>query len=232
MRHNLQNEDEERVHLIGFKSLTLINLINHAASFTLDSAFIAAWNCYDRNRIYQNAPCQDGETYVWDTHTGNKVIELDTSEVQTLSDFTWTADGRYLAARTCAEELDDTGFCSDFHIVIWDIGSARETAANSDNHEIPVIAPVINLSEFGDSLWNFGLAPNVSDNGLLLTFFASENNRSVLHLWRVDPTSGETSELYTMDARNIYNVNFSPDGAIMALSGDGVIELWGTPQGK
>jgi WD40 repeat protein len=232
MRHNLQNGDEERVHLIGFKSLTITALISHAASFTPDSAFIVGWNCYDRNRIYQNAPCQDGETYVWDTHTGNKVIELDTSEAQTLSDFTWTADGQYLAARTCAEELDDTGSCTDFHIIFWDIGSARETAANMDNEDIPVIAPIANLSNFGNPVWNVSLAPNTTDNGLLLTFFASENNRRVLHLWRVDPASGETSELYTMDAPNIYNVNFSPDGAIMALSGNGVIELWGTPQGE
>lgn len=172
---------------------------------------------------------------IWDAQTGNLLLILRNADPGLGQVNFWgmaslSADNNTLAISLCPVEHVEqrnqgTSYtCESSSVMMWDISEATERLENQDESDVPIIEPLARI----DGLTPFPL-PQISfapaqDGDTLMLAVADDNDTTFYDV------NTQTGELGLIDGiMGVGYPQFSPDGELLALSRNGVIELWGVP---
>ncbi len=159
-----------------------------------------------------------GGVWLWDARTGAPLAQysLGTASPNFLSNLVFSKDGRFLVAEGCVG--DNT--CAPLQILVWNVATRNLVSSP--------------LPDVFDNVYmrfsNIALSPD----GKLLVLGGCESRQCIslgpdyFILW--DINAGKfvsTPVLNSPDKRGIQDVQFSPDGTLLAVANDaGAISLW------
>lgn len=171
----------------------------------------------------------------------------------------FSPDGRYLAAHTCyrpaLDTLSDQRVCYDGKVRLWDTAPVYHhleqllppevtpeagSEAFDGESDIPPLPIDLNLENYPYGLSAGAFSPMNADGSYLLA--VTDNQQMTLYIF--NPETSETSVLRTLthaDPPPTFDVKIAPsgvttatfslDGTLLAISGDGTIQLWGVSEG-
>lgn len=203
-----------------------------AYAFSPDAHLLAGNVCTkEDNSIYAN--CPDGEVRVWNTQTGRllTILDLETAEdaLDLNTELAFNPDSDILVVNTCTEGNRANALaiasyipCPKGKVQFYDL-STLETQSNQASGPL-VLQPLPTKLEFTDYRINLAISPLSTPDNLLIALAQTRENTT--QLWKVDLQAGTTDLMNTI-ADTGENVTFSPDGTLLATSGEGTIKLWG-----
>lgn len=169
----------------------------------------------------------------------------------------FSSDGRYVAAHTCYESvmgtLSDQRVCYDGQVQFWDttlfyerltqlpppeVTPEPDALALNFEQRIRPLAITLNLENYPYGFSSGAFSP-VNSGGDYIVAVTDDRNTT---LYSVNPETSAVRLLSTVEhsgLRPAFDLNsvgggipsatFSTDGALLAISGDGTIQLWGVP---
>lgn len=227
------------------------------ALFTPDGRMIIASVCLNRPSTSQTMftnDCWESELRAYSLNSGGLLAALEGEDSLQSSELILTSDGRYLAASSCENLILSTdpqtrSECTAFTLRVWDLSSLYELLDAEpeddrsniaplpvpDEETITRLAPVAISQVFDRSFYGLAFAPVEAESKYDSLFLATNDayaSPSQVRLWRVslnaDAPDAAFTQIGQIPASGIWGLAFSPDGTLLVMGGEGLVELWGT----
>lgn len=207
------------------------------SAYTSDQSLVATSVCSGE---VDDGVC-NAEIRVWDINSGTLLLTLRDSEFEftgyeTFATMSFSADGHTLAVGSCFEyALESNGQrirCQSSGVRLWDVSAAYSEQANIpatpdiDYAPEPItVEPLARIDRLAPyPIPQVAFAPAQDGDTLMLA--VADNDDTTFY-----DVNTQTGELGLIDGiMGVGYPQFSPDGELLALSRNGVIELWGVPE--
>lgn len=214
---------------IDTQSATSNNYVLTSA-YTSDQSLVATSVCSGE---VDDGVC-NAEIRVWDINSGTLLLTLRDSEFEftgyeTFSTMSFSPDGNTLAVGSCFEyTLESNGQrirCQSSGVRLWDVSAAYARLDIQDESEVPIVEPLARIDRLAPyPIPQVAFSPAQEGDTLLLA--VADNDDTTFY-----NVNTQTGELGLIDGIvGVGYPQFSPDGELLALTRNGVIELWGVPE--